>query len=315
MIDAARLKELTKNLEKAIELTTNIPEKIRPRMVGGRPGGLLDFSGVDKDFYVVADLHSNIKNFKAILETDNLKQRLIDDEAIFVILGDAVHEDRTGYLTEMGPGTELMELIIELIIELPDNIFFTRGNHETFDEQLSKNGIRQGKVFSDYVETHRSAEYRDLLQDFFDSVPLFVIADKFLGVHAGPIRGGCTREHLIEVFRYDSDVMQLTWNRINQIRSMPNNREYTDFDIDKTRELIGKDDSCYFIVGHNPLLDRGGGDSIWFNVEGTTNYIIIYNALPEVCPILKFTPDSDEYILLYADLKIKKPKFVLGDYY
>ena len=298
----------------AIENVLTIPEVYRPRMSSGDPGGLLDFRDIGKPVYVLGDLHGNVNNLKASLETDQLSEKLEADEAILLLLGDLVHEDRVGYLTEWQSSLEMLDYIIELINLFPNNLFILRGNHDSFDPQLSKSGIRQGMMFAEYLETNRGEEYLSLVGRFFDTLPLFFMGDRLLAVHAGPIRGGVTREHLIEILRYEEEMFQLTWNRINLIGSVPNRKEYGETDISVTKELLGYPEDSYFIVGHNPLLERGGDDSIWFDVMGIRNYIITYDALPTSCPILLFKPGAESHLLLYADLKIKKPRFILGDY-
>jgi hypothetical protein len=304
----------TETIKRAVKHIRAIPQGIRPRTIDNEAGGVLDLTNAGKDIYILGDLHGTINNLKASLETDQLEQKLQEDQAILLLLGDLIHDDRVGSLTNMQPSLDTLEYTIELILRFPHNVFILRGNHDTFDEQVIKNGIPQAELFRKYLLEHRGEEYVQAVQEFFSSLPLVFLADAFLAIHAGPVRGGASREHLVEVYRYEDEMFQLMWNRINQIGSVPNNKEYGPDDIHKAKELLGYNSESYFIVGHNPLLDRGGDDSIWFDVMGVKNYIITYNALPESCPILLFRNGEMKHILLYADLKIKKPRFVLGDY-
>ncbi len=301
-------------VEKAIQHLSNLPDSIRPKTVDGSPGGIIDFSGSkDKEFFILGDVHGMVNNIKASLATDNLEEKLANDEAVLLLLGDLVHDDRVGYLTVMEPSLETLDFLFELIDRFPRNVFSIRGNHDTFDRQVSKSGIRQAELFQNYLLDQRGEEYTNLVEQFFDLMPMVFLGPQFFCIHAGPIRGGATREHLIEISRYDSDMFQLMWNRINQIGSVPNNKEYGPEDIAISKELLGYPPDAYLIVGHNPLLDRGGDDSIWLNVMGVKNYIITYNALPEKCPVLIFRKNETSHTLLYADLKIEKSRFVLGD--
>ncbi len=301
-------------IQKAVEHIRSIPQEIRPRTIDGEPGGLLDLTRAGKDIYILGDLHGTINNLKASLETDQLEQKIEKDQAILLLLGDLIHDDRVGLLTNMQPSLDTFEHTVDLINRFPHNVFIIRGNHDTFDEQVVKSGIPQAELFRQYLLEQRGREYVQVVQEFFSALPLVFLGDSFLAIHAGPVRGGASREHLVEIYRYAEDMFQLMWNRINQIGSVPNNKEYGPDDIHKAKELLGYNSESYFIVGHNPLLDRGGDDSIWFDVMGVKNYIITYNALPESCPILLFRNGETKHILLYADLKIKKPRFVLGDY-
>ena len=301
------------DVETAIQNIRDIPEEIRPATTDGEPGGVLDFTDSDKDFYILGDVHGTWNNIKASLETDQLEEKLENDEAVLLLLGDLVHDDRVGQLMNMQPSLETLDYVFGLINRFPRNVFVIRGNHDTFDPLVSKNGIQQAKEFKTYLLNQRGEEYVELVGGFFSALPLVFLADTFFAIHAGPIRGGATKEHLVEIYRYENEMFQLMWNRINQIGSEPNNKEYGPKDIEAMKKLLGYDPDTYFIVGHNPLLERGGDDSIWFNVVGVKNYIITYNALPESCPILLFKNGQSKHILLYADLKIKKPRFVLGD--
>lgn len=305
----------TELLEQVLNIHRSSPDSLRPKTADGKPGALLDFRGVQKQFFLLGDLHANVHNFKCILETDDLTGKLNSGEAVLLMVGDIVHDDRTGYLTQMEPSIELLELVMEAMVRWPQQVFFLQGNHDTFNPMLVKSGIKQGKLFDEFLVKERSQQYRDLIGEIFDTLPLFAMADQFLMVHAGPIRGGCTREHLIEVRRYESDAFQLMWNRINTIGSVANNKEYTEDDIIKTRQLLEVSPDIYFVVGHNPLFERGGDESVWFNVMGAKNYIILYSGVHHLCPILRFTPDKPDPTVLYADLKITQSRFVLGDIY
>jgi len=298
-----------------LDLQAALPPKVRPRTADKIPGALVDLRGIDKEYFIVGDLHANVHNYKCILETDDLEGKLDRDEAILILVGDVIHDDRTGHLTEMDTSLELLELVLESMARWPKNMIFLQGNHDTFNHLLVKSGIKQAKYFDEYLLANRGEEYRDKINQLFYNLPLFIMADAFLSVHAGPIRGGASREHLIEIRRYENEAFQLMWNRINTIGSLANKKEYTEEDIIKTKELLGVNPDIYFIVGHNPLYNYGGDESVWFNVMGAKNYIIIYSSVQDTCPIIKFEKGGKDHILLHADLKIKKSKFFLGDIY
>ena len=187
------------------------------------------------------------------------------------------------------------------------------GNHDTFDPNLSKSGIQQGQLFYEAAVGGRGEAYAEAVQTIFDSLPLFVIHRHFLATHAGPVRGGITRLELINCRHYPDFVWQMTWNRINDTHSNPNMKEYGPQDLDDQRRILKCPPDTPVIVGHNPLYKWGGDDSIWINVLGAHDYVIICNNLPTKCPYLSFDGSSD-YEVKYADLKLKKRRFVLDDY-
>lgn len=311
-----KLQEGTALVEAATEAISDIDTSIRPLTSDSVPGALLDLRSRDLEYYILGDLHANLHNLNSALVADGLEEKLSSGQACLVLLGDIVNDDRTGYLTEMGPSLILLEKVLRLLILYPERVFLIQGNHDTFDPLLVKSGIKQGLLFDQHVQRERGMEYRNALARFFDSLPLFVLNEKFLSAHAGPVRDGCDYGHLVEIRRYPEDARQLMWNRINQIGSLPNRKEYATQDIHIAKKLLGVKEDTYFVVGHNPLHDRGGEESVWFDIMGVKNHVIIYDALPEVCPILKFNKGTArKHELLFADLGLRKSRFILGDIY
>jgi hypothetical protein len=301
-----------KQIEKA---QLNLPKKMRPHTADGHGGALLDLRGIKKDVYILGDLHANLHNFTCACETDDMLKKVHNGEAILLSLGDLIHDDRTGHLTEMEPSLEMLEAFYVEMKKSPEHIFYMQGNHDTFNPLLVKSGIKQAEMFANYVIDQRGKKYYEALDEFMHNLPLFVIADSFVSTHAGPIRGGADYSHLVEIRRYESEAFQLMWNRINLIGSEPNRKEYAASDVKKQKEILELEDDHYFVVGHNPLHDRGGGDSIWFNIMGVQNHIILISSMPDKCPMIKFSAGKKQHELLYADLKLEKSKFFLGDIY
>lgn len=305
--------------KEAVELATShvyhLSETIRPKNTDGVPGGFIDLRDCGKEIYILGDLHGNANNLKCTLETDGLYEKLKNDKAVLILLGDLVHNDHTGSLRETKGSIHILDMAIDLINEIPSNIIYTLGNHDTFDPRLTKSGIQQGLNFYKKLKEHYDEEYCNLVHALWNCLPIMVEGDRFIAVHAGPVRGGCTRDHAIEIRRYETDMWQMIWNRVNQIGSIPNNKEYDKEDVAQTFKLFEKSPDSYFIVGHNPLFERGGTDSIWFDVANIPNYIIMYASEEETCPIIKFEPGKKEHHLLHADLNIQKSRFVLGDVY
>ncbi len=96
------------------------------------------------------------------------------------------------------------------------------------------------------------------MQDFFDSLPLFVIHRHFLAVHAGPARGGITRNELVNVRHFENYLWQLTWNRLNETRSTPSMKEYGPDDLDEMRRLLGCPAGHPDLRGAQPHVEVGG---------------------------------------------------------
>lgn len=298
----------------ATEKVLSMDKTVRPKDMDGKPGGLVEIpSDDDREYIIVGDLHAIKRNLKYILLHSGNLRKLRENRAVLLLLGDVVHNEHTGKFEEMGSSIEIMDVVIHLINRYPNNIIYLLGNHDTFDPNLAKTGIMQGQLFRKAALEERGEEYVEALQEFFDALPLLVKHPHFLAVHAGPVRNGISREELINANYEPNFRFQLIWNRINETKSNPSKREYGPEDLDALRKLLHCPSDIPIIVGHNPMWNWGGDDSIWINPLGTKNHIILYNNLPKKCPYLSFN-GSSEYEVKYADLKIKKRRFVLDDY-
>lgn len=284
---------------------------MRPRNASGEPGGLVSFAAGDRrEFLVVGDLHANRRNLKAVLRDRGNFRRLAEGRAVLVLLGDIVHDERTGHLMEMDSSIRILDIVIHLVNRFRENVVYLAGNHDTFDAQLSKSGIRQGEVLMQALAERRGARYVELLDRFFRSLPVLVRHPHFLAMHAGPVRGGIGKSELVNIDRYPQCRHQLIWNRINETRSTPSQKEYAPQDLESLRSALGSHPLTPVIVGHNPMWHWGGEDSIWVDPMQIPGYVILYSGAERVCPYLLFA-GSRNYQVRYADLRLPKKKFVL----
>ena len=301
-------------LDMAVDNLLSINPAIRPLDNNNKSGGLLEFSEEDyREFILVGDLHGNTKNLRGILQDEQNLYKLKRDEAVLIILGDAFHRETIGKLHEVESSIAMLDIIVRLINEYPANVYYILGNHDTFSERLSKNGIQQGVLFRNSLYRKRGHEYMDLMQEFFDSLPVFVKHKNFLAVHAGPARGGITRENIINIRSHPNLLWQLTWNRLNETRSYPSKKEYGPYDLDRMRMMLQCDPNIPVIVGHNPMWKISDEDSIWINLLNTTDHVILYSNHEKICTYVSFN-NSNEFCVKHAHLKEKKQKFLLGDY-
>ncbi len=309
-----RAPDSTGPLREAVRHLRELDPAIRPRSSDGEPGGLIEFPRTEKrEFIVIGDLHGQVRNLRAILKDSDNMEKLRANKAVLLFLGDAVHNDRSGFAFEMDSSIEIMDIIIGLINEFPHNVVYLLGNHDSFAPELSKMGIQQGLLYRDTLLKARGREYVKLMQEFFDALPLFVIHRAFLAVHAGPVRGGITRTELVNVRHFENYMWQLTWNRVNETRSTPSMKEYGPEDLDETRRLLGCPLEIPIFVGHNPMWNWGEHDSIWIDALGCHDHVILYATLETKCPYLSVRT-SFAYTVKYADLELKARRFVLDDY-
>jgi len=303
-------------LQLAIRNILSTEISIRPLNANHKPGGLLEFPEDDeREVIIVGDLHANKHNLKAILMDCQNLYKLKENKAIMLFLGDAPHDERTGHRKEMATSIEIMDIIIHLLNDYPDNVFYILGNHDTFSPRLGKSGIQQGLLYHNECLKKYGKEYVNLMQIFFNVLPVFVIHKYFLAVHAGPARGGITRDQIINIRSSVSEdlLKQLTWNRLNETRSSPSQKEYSPDDLNKQREVLNYPPEFPIIVGHNPMWRLGTDDSIWVDILGSKSHTILCSNMANKCTYISFT-NSTKYKIKHADLRIPKSKYTLDNY-
>ncbi|HUX38948.1 MAG TPA: metallophosphoesterase [Rectinemataceae bacterium] len=284
-----------KLVEKAIE--TCRLWRDRPSNPAGEPGGLLDFPS-DLRPIIIGDLHANLENLVSIIDHGSNREDFEEGRAALVFVGDAMHDDRTGHMKEMATSVEIFNYILRLIVEHPRNVYYIRGNHDTFDERLRKSGIAQGLEFKKALLEAEDADYVAATQGLFDILPMFIIGDGFVITHAGPPRGGLVREELIDIHRYPEKYHQLMWNRVNEYHGTPSPKEYGEKDIRLVLFQLGLPEDTPFIVGHNPLWSDGNQTGVWLNVIGMKNHHIIYSGSGSQAPY--FTIEAGSLVVRMA---------------
>ena len=261
--------------------------KYRPKDERGKPGGLIELPPTMIPI-IVGDLHSCLPNLVEILEHNDNEKRIRKGEAILVLLGDTVHNDQTGALREMATSLETLEYIFGLFVKHGSRIVYLRGNHDSFDENLVKSGIRQGLEFRNHVAKERGEEYLAQADSFFENLPVFAIGKGFAITHAGPVRGGSSRDDLVNIYRDRNQYWQLIWNRINEFGGTSSMKEYDGSDVRATRKKLGLAENAPFIVGHNPLWNTGNRTGVWQNVLGIEGHHILYSGAQTRAPYMTF---------------------------
>lgn len=261
-------------VEKAIETAGKWPGRLKDDE--GAPGGLIELPDGLRPV-IIGDLHANLDNLKAILDHDGNRKDLDAGRAALLFIGDSVHDDRTGHMRDTDGSIAILDYILKLIVDYPRNVYYIRGNHDTFDPRLRKSGIAQGLEFRDAMIALRGNDFAEAIGRFFETLPVFIIGDGFVMTHAGPPRGGLVREELINIGKYPEKYHQLQWNRVNEYHGNPSPKEYGETDIRLVLELLDMPKDTQFIVGHNPLWNDGNKTGIWMNVIGIQGHHIIYS--------------------------------------
>ncbi|NEV64093.1 metallophosphoesterase [Thiorhodococcus minor] len=259
-------------LERVLEVLRDEPYRVRTR--DGGPGGLLQIPAKPTPI-IVGDLHAKIDNLLVILTQNGFLEALQDGSAVMIIIGDAVHPEDPGQEAEMETSMAMMDLILRLKLMFPSRVFYLRGNHDSFSEDISKGGVPQGLVWEKTLQDHRGARYRDAMQAFYDLLPYIALSPQFLTCHAGAPISKVSRDELIHVREHPRVEHQLTHGRLRQ-QNVP--AGYRASDVKRLRKRLGLEPETPFIVGHTRLASEG---CFWLNVGGIDHHHILCSASDE----------------------------------
>lgn len=249
-------------------------EAYRPRDKKNRPGGLLELPA-DRTPIIVGDIHAQVDNLLKILSLDGYLDALEQDKAYLLFLGDIVHREGDGELEEMGSSLLTLDLLYKLKTELPKNIFFLRGNHESFEDEVGKAGVPQGRLLWKHARNLRGKKYAKLLEECFGSLAYMAKTEDFVACHAGPPRQKVSREKLIGINDHPVIANQLIWSRMRRT-GRPGG--YAKSDIKTLRASLGTKKDTPFLVSHTPLSRY---DTVWLNAGEIPGHHIVFSANPE----------------------------------
>jgi len=248
-------------------------EAYRPRDVQGRPGGLVDLPG-DPVPVIVGDLHANVDNLLKVLSENACLESLCSGEANLIMLGDAIHPHGDGDLTEMETSLLILDLIFKLKIRFPRNVFYVRGNHDSFDEAVGKGGVPQGVILERRARELRGRPYAEELAEFFELLPYVVRTKHFIACHAGPPRREAALADLVNIRNDRGLAWEIAWNRFRR----PNHLSgYTKRDVGTFRTKLGVAGHTPLIVGHTPLSSE---ETLWLDAGNIPNHHIVFSANP-----------------------------------
>jgi predicted phosphodiesterase len=260
-------------------------EPCRPKDRAGNPGGVVEIPA-DVTPVIIGDLHAQVNNLLKILSENCLLDCLRMKNAAIIILGDAVHSEMINEMARFETSMLIMDLVFRLKLVFPGNLFYVRGNHDSFDPEINKGGILQGVLWRETLQKQRGSAYVEEMQNFYDTLPYVVRSENFIACHAGPPRGTITKDDLINI----ADNKGLAEELINNRLQRPNNLAgYTKGDVKRLRRCLELPPKTRFIVGHTPMDPFG---SFWLHAGNIKNHHIIYSAHAEGPSIIIRTGES-----------------------
>ncbi|MEA3278849.1 MAG: metallophosphoesterase [Pseudomonadota bacterium] len=240
----------------------------------GRPGGVVALPH-DVSPILVGDLHARIDNLLVVLTQNGFLEALEQGRAALIILGDAVHSDDEGTEDRMDTSMLMMDLIFRLKIKFPDRVYYLRGNHDSFSEDISKGGVPQGLLWEQALHENRGAKYARAMARFYDSLPYVALSRRFIACHAGPPTCKVSRDMLINIRQHPKLEREITHVRLQKPNSPSG---YNRGDVKRLRARLELDPETPFIVGHTPLsID----DTLWLNAGGIPHHHVLFGANPD----------------------------------
>jgi len=246
-------------------------EPMRPRDWRGMPGGVVKLPKKMIPI-IVGDLHAQVDNLLTLLTQNEFLEMMSDGKAAMVFLGDAVHSEVDGSMDEMESSLLIMDVILRLKLWFPQQVFYVRGNHDSFSEEIGKDGIPQGLLWAKALRDIRGEAYKAAMDRFYELLPYVAVSKNYVACHAAPPKGKVDMEMLIDIHKYPALIKDVTCNRLYR----PNRPAgYTKGDVKRFRNALKLEGKAELFVGHTPLTRH---DTLWSNVGGIAHHDVVFSA-------------------------------------
>ena len=248
-------------------------EAYRPKDSQGRPGGLLDLPEALAPI-VVGDIHAQVDNLLKILSLEGCLDGLERGDTCLLFLGDTVHREGDGELEEMDSSLLTLDLLFKLKSRFPRNVFFLRGNHESFDGEVGKGGVPQARLLWHHARALRGKKYAKRLAECFEMLASVARSRNFVACHGGPPRRKLVIGDVIELQNNPDLNRELLWNRMRRTGRLDG---YTKKDVKRFRKALEAGKETPFIVSHTPLSRSG---AVWTDAGDICAHHIMFSANP-----------------------------------
>jgi hypothetical protein len=220
----------------------------------------------------VGDLHAHLDNLLVLLTQNGFLEAIEDGSAALILMGDAVHSDVDGEEAEMESSMLMMDLIFRLKLRLPDRVFYLRGNHDSFSEDVSKAGVPQGLMWEKALRDKRGARYLHAMEALYDRLPYVAVSRRYLACHAGPPSCPLSESELANIEGNHKLAYELTHVRLRRAGAPTG---YARADVARMRKTLGLDPEIPLVVGHTPLSED---DTYWWEAGGIPNHHVVFGA-------------------------------------
>jgi len=194
-----------------------------------------------------------------------------DGKAAMVFLGDAVHSEIDGKLEDMESSLLIMDIIFRLKLWFPQQVFYVRGNHDSFSEEIYKDGVSQGLLWAKALKNIRGKAYKKAMGRFYELLPYVAFSKDYVACHAAPPKSKVTMDMLVNVHSYPGLIEELTSNRLYRPNRLSG---YTKGDVKRFRNTLSLGSNAEVFVGHTPLTRH---DTLWLNVGGIEHHDVVFS--------------------------------------
>ncbi|PKL35945.1 MAG: hypothetical protein CVV44_20750 [Spirochaetae bacterium HGW-Spirochaetae-1] len=301
---------------------------IRPRDNEGLPGGIIYLNRVLPSI-LVPDIHARMDFLLSVLlrrddDGTSVLDRLFKNEIQLICLGDGMHSEGRAYDRwnaavgefvnnyrehrnmddEMRESLGVMEIVMRLKTEFPENFHFLKGNHENITNEEG-NGNHpyikyafEGNMVSSYLELFYGPDFISSYYQFERNLPLLVAGNGFLASHAEPA-GHYSREEIINYRAHPAVVEGLTWTDNDAA-------EYGSVAFMMAEHLGIDAGSGLYFGGHRPIdsLYEKRADGKYIQINNPDKFIIA-----KIDPMRNIKLEED---IMEIDNSISQ---ILDDYY
>ncbi len=210
-----------------------------------------------------------------ILTQNAFLEALEKGTGALIFLGDAVHSDEDGCEDKMQTSMLIMDLIFRLKLRFPGQVYYLRGNHDSFSEDISKQGVPQGLLWEQALHETRGSKYVRAMARLYDALPYVALSRRIVACHAGAPTRKISLDMLINIRQHPELEKEITHIRL-QRPNAPSG--YNARDVKRMRSRLDLDPQTPLIVGHTPL---SCDDTLWLNAGGIANHHVLFGANPD----------------------------------
>ena len=290
--------EYLEKVESVINVLNRDNPSLRPLAENGLPGGIIHLYQ-DIPTIIVPDIHARLELIASLANLRTAEksffQLMEDKEMQVVCVGDGFHSELNGKKRWLDAYAEyekgykkhknideemiacfgLMEMVMELKINYPDNFHFLKGNHENIkneetggDHPFRKFAL-EGEMVKTWIIRFYGEYFLNRYSEFETKLPLLAIGENFLISHAEPYR----LFKPDEITNYSPDTIHgLTWTANGEAEE-GSVKEMLEFYI-PDKKIAEK----YYFGGHRIISKKYKirADGLFVQIHNPKNLQVVY---------------------------------------